>query len=121
MIKSGKPPHRTFGLGRLEARMRRTIVLIGLLGVVGCTHIHSGSESDPIDRRMPPSMIPPSTADRDQRSETKRVSDKEAPGELIATDASRCNVSETDFRIAAVGKSFTCEWRKAAGKPGKPL
>ncbi|MDB4876594.1 MAG: hypothetical protein JWM41_3040 [Gemmatimonadetes bacterium] len=103
--------------------MRGRIGLIVLIGLssVGCTHIHSGAGSAPVDRRMPPSMIPPSAADRDQRSATKRVSDKEAPSDLVATDASRCSVSEEDFRLAEIGKSFTCDWRKAAGKPGKPL
>jgi hypothetical protein len=101
--------------------MRGEIVLIGLLSAAGCTHIHSGAGSAPTDRRLPPSMVPPSAADRDQRSQTKRVSDKEAPADLIATDASRCSVSEEDFRLAEVGKGFTCDWRKAAGKPGKPL
>lgn len=68
---------------------------------------------------MPPSMLP-HAASRDTtaaRRTTKRVADKEAPYTLVAQDASRCVVSDTQFASVHVGDSVPCDWYAAADKP----
>lgn len=68
---------------------------------------------------MPPTMLP-HAASRDTlaaRRTTKRVTDKEAPYTLVAQDASRCVVSDTQFSSVHVGDSVPCDWYAPADKP----
>lgn len=68
---------------------------------------------------MPPSIVPhtPARDTAESRRITKRVADKEPPYTLIAQDASRCAVSETEYRGIHVGDVIACEWIAPAVKP----
>ena len=101
--------------------MRCSAIFAVALALSGCITIGSGTTSSmPRDRPPSPSVIPKGAEERSSRQGTKRVTDKEEPSTLIASDASRCDVGDAQYRATKIGDAVTCEWLAPAGKARPP-
>lgn len=101
-------------------RLAYTAAILMLLA--GCRGIRTPSGT-PTDRRLPPSDVPGATTPGKPKSTgitatSKRIATKHAPNTLVATDSSRCVVSDEQYQEARVGDSFVCAWDPPPSKSG---
>jgi hypothetical protein len=100
--------------------MRPAILLLAASLAAGCHTIIPGTTSGtriPSDRSLPKGLPTGGQPDPARESSKKRVSAKEEPGTLIASDRSQCFVAADEFRKVSVGESYSCTWSPAPTRP----
>jgi hypothetical protein len=97
-------------------RAVRVIAALLLVAVSACGFVRSTPvTSTPTDRPFPqPAGRPGTSTVQGARETKKRVSAKDEPATLIATDRTQCVVDVDDFTRIRVGDEVACLWSPVA-------